>query len=189
MATFYRPAQLVARMEARADAVVHSLQDAHMELVRGGIEDHARFTSGRVSSEELREMGHPFGRVVSGNRSTGARGVQNGATTKDLSAHARIKGNVIRKGMLAALPINKQTGDLRSSFFSTNPTGPAMIVDMGFHSDHAPYVLSPTGTRLMISRGFYSAGNSTSALGALARAHRARSVGILNSARKRYLFS
>lgn len=188
MATFTRPAQLQARMKQRAAAATYGMGQAHKDLYTGGRKDHAQYTSGRVSTRELRDMGHPFGRKRSQDRSTGARGVQNGATQKDLSKHARSKGNRIRKGVLMSLPINDQTGGMRRSFFQSAEQGADRTVQMGFSADYARWVLSPTGTRKMVARGFYSVGESHAAMGIIAKRHKARKAGIQAAVRRKILF-
>lgn len=189
MATFTRPAQLMAHMQRRATTHIHSMRDAHRELIAGGKRDYAQYTSGRVSTRQLRQMGHPFGRQAGG----GIRGVGNGVTTRALGKHAQHKGNRVRKGVLAPLPINVQSGEMRRSFFQTQPSGADLRVDMGFASPHAQYVLAPRGTRRMVARGFHSistssGGPSMAGLGIIAKRHRARKAGIIAAARRKYMF-
>jgi hypothetical protein len=209
MATFHRPAQLMQHIQKRADTHVRSMRDVHRELWRGGIQDHAQLTSGRVTSDELRQMGHPFGRQTSGDRSTGVRGIQGDASrfatagrTVTTSRIVRSKkwgerkvtktrSTQIRKGVVLPLPINKQTGALRRSFFASAEMGPSREVRMGFGVEYAGYVLSPNGTKYMTARGFYSSRNGTQSLaemGEVARRHRSRRSGLIAWARKRTLF-
>lgn len=174
----------MAKMKKRIGTQQVSMRDAHRLLWKGGVEDHAKLTTGAVSTKQLRQMGHPFGRKVSGDVSTGVRGIQNGGS---IGSRQRKKGNMVRKGVLMPLPINKQTGKLRRSFNKTPETGPDLTVDMGFKVPYSRFVLSPVGTRYMTTRGFYSVGKSTAALGAVAKRHRARKSVIINAARKKYL--
>ncbi len=195
-----RPAQLQKRMQKRFAVGVQSMHGAHKELIKGGKEDHAQYTSGRVPTKTLRAMGHPFGRKVSGDERTGVRGIREGYMTREtksgrfqsrLSRHAKAKGNSISKGVLNPLPINKQTGKLRASFFQTPPTGADLRVDMGYASPYAAYVLSPTGTHRMVARGFYSVRPNNpplAGLGIVAKRHRARKAGIIAGARRNILF-
>lgn len=176
-----KPAQLRARMKKRAAAVLYGMGQAHRDLYQGGRDDHAQYTSGRVSTAQLRAMGHPFGRKVTG----GVRGVQNGATNRSLSGHAKRKGNQIRRGKLRRLPINRQTGGLRRSFFQTVEQGPDRTVEMGFRAPYAAYVLGPKGTRKMVARGFYTL---DTAPGIVAQRHKARKAGIQAAVRRKILF-
>lgn len=149
----------------------------HDDLVSQSVRDHAELTSGRVSAQQLRRMGHPFGRLGGQGSDTGARGIVRGR--ESLSDAARRKGNVIRKTMLMPLPINRQTGRLRASFFSRGPFGPHRTYELGFSAPHARYVLSPIGTERMVARGFYSARPGATGLdmGAIAKRFRARLAG------------
>jgi hypothetical protein len=58
---------------------------------------------------------------------------------------------------------------------------------MGFRSPHAKYVLSPTGTKKMIYRGFYSRSKNGGVrdMGIIAQRHRARSAALVQSVRAR----
>jgi hypothetical protein len=172
--TTRRPADIMRAMDRRIKRVGLAQVDMHMELVRGGEQDHAQLTSGRVPEAQLRAMGHPFGRTAGGARGVVKKSRKYGA----LSARAKSKGAVIRKGVLMPLPINRQTGMMRASYFKTAPSGKDRIVNMGFNAPYARYVLSPTGTRYMTARGFYSVGDSMAGLGEIARRHRARTAAI-----------
>jgi hypothetical protein len=183
LATFTKAIDIQRRMDKRIATHVRSMGDAHKELWRGGVQDHAQLTSGRVSTDTLRDMGHPFGRKDGAGSESGIRGIAKGKHS--LNDFQKRKGNTIRKGVLARLPINKQTGNLRRSFFNTPEIGADKTVDMGFDIPYARHVLSPTGTSRMVNREFYS---SPGGLGEIAKRHKARKQSILVAARKKHLF-
>lgn len=86
-------------------------------------------TSGSVRTSTLRKLGHPYGRRPSGRR----------------------------RGRLAALPINAQTGKLRAGFSRVKVLGPGGKVsyDLTNKAPYAKYILSLGGTTKMVSRGFW----------------------------------
>jgi|GEM_PF-3583681 len=178
MSVYTRPAQIIAKTTKRIQLQRMSMLELHTYLVREGARDHAVTTSGGVSTRQLRSMGHPFGRQNPGDPSTGVRGI----VRKRPSTISR--KNRIRKGVLLPLPINRQTGRLRGSFFQTVQTGPNRVVDMGFNVPYAKFVLSPTGTKRMVARGYYSVGN---VLGIIAKRHKSRVQGAVAAARKKAL--
>lgn len=184
MGRFTLPAHLMAQMDRRVTRMVSSIRQMHNELVLGGVRDHASLTSGGVSTRRLRQMGHPFGRQRSQDRSTGVRGVVKGPRVLFGQEKRR---NRLRKGVLMPLPINKQTGRLRRSFWRTGPIGADRRVDMGFRAPYAKYVLSPEGTQKMVARGFHSHGSGIGQLGAISKRHRARMQGALAAARRKYM--
>jgi len=144
-----------AAMEARFKQVRLTATTVHKELYEGGARDHMEFTAGQIKERDLRAAGHPFARQ--GNAQRGNQ------TTKRLGGKRGLRVN--------GLPINVQTGRLRDSFYQTRPMGINKVVRMGFRAPYAKYVLSPTGTRYMIARGFYTSGGK---LGAVRMRHRLR---------------
>jgi hypothetical protein len=152
MGIYTRPADIMRAQEARFRKVAVTMELAHTELVRGGKRDAAEATSGSITTAKLRAMGHPFGRVGGQGSATIGRGIQ-GAKGRFKGTGG--KGQVTAKGVVQPLPINDQTGDLRKSFFLDGPTGKNMVYDMGFAASYAKYVLSPTGTKAMVPRGYF----------------------------------
>lgn len=195
MSVYQRPADLARAQQLRFNKMALTQVKAHEELVQQGENDHKAYVLGGISSKALKAMGHPFARQGSaargivknkkqfktyGNRygyqSTTKKGVVNASRTQ------------VSKGKVDPLPINVQTGQLRRSYFRTKYSGRDKVVWMGFRSPHAKAVLSPTGTKKMIYRGFYSKSrNSTSPrdLGIIAQRHRARSQALIQSVRAR----
>lgn len=199
MSVYQRPADLTRAQQRRFDAMHLTHLKAHEELVGQGQNDHNAFTGGGLSSKALRQMGHPFAREGSA-----ARGIKDPAkqakfkgygrrytfqaTNKQGKVVTQSQSQVRAKGRVNPLPINKQTGDLRRSFFRTKYGGRDNVVWMGFRSKHAKYVLSPTGTKHMIYRGFYSKSRNTTSvrdMGIIAQRHRARSAALVQSVRAR----
>ena len=200
MSVYQRPADLARAQQRRFDAMHKTHENVHDELVGQGQNDHNAYTGGGISKKALRAMGHPFAREGSA-----ARGIKDKkkqakfagygkrytfqATNKQGKVVTQSKTQVGAKGKVNPLPINKQTGQLRSSFFRTKYGGKDRVVWMGFRSPHAKYVLSPTGTKHMIYRGFYSKSRNTTSvrdLGIIAQRHRARSAALVQSVRARH---
>jgi hypothetical protein len=138
-------------MEKHFAQVGITAKEVHKVLVDGGQEDHFEFTKGQVKEKTLRAMGHPFARE--GNAS---RGNQN---------------RKLGRRSIAALPINEQTGALRQSFRRHDVGGKDLVTRMSFDTPYAKFVLSPTGTRKMIARGFYTSGGK---LGIIRKRHKLR---------------
>ena len=128
------------RFEAMLSRVKIGADTVHKLLTDGGQEDHFEFTDGGTSTKTLRKMGHPYGRTAGGQR-----------------------GNLnkkVGKAKVNPLPINKQTGRLRSSFYRSDIGGKDKVTRMGFRVPYARFVLRPGGTRKMIDRKFYSLGGA-----------------------------
>src|ERR1044072_4256940 len=115
--------------------------ELHREMVDAGVKDHKELTSGGISRSTLRKLGHPFGRSSAGR----ARGVSQ-----------KIKDRTKFRGSVPLLPINRQTGGLQRSLRVTGPAGSGHAYSVAFTADYAAFVLSPTGTRPMVARGFYA---------------------------------
>lgn len=137
-------------MEKHFRQVGVSAEAVHEVLVEGGQKDHFEYTAGAIKTKTLRRMGHPFAR--NGNAARGIVGSQS-----KLKSFGKAKGQIHGRGV-RPLPINIQTGKLRASFYRTNVKGKDLVVKMGFRMPYARFVLSPTGTKKMIARGFYSNG-------------------------------
>jgi hypothetical protein len=140
MATTTSIAVFGRRFEAMLSRVKIGADTVHQLLTDGGEEDHFEFTAGGTSTKTLRQMGHPFGRTAGGAR---------GNTNKKLG-----------RRKVPVLPINKQTGRLRSSFYRSDLGGADKVTRMGFRVPYARFVLRPGGTRKMIDRKFYSLGGA-----------------------------
>lgn len=180
MGVYTSPIQL-QRAQARKFARMELLQkNVHKELLSESQKDYAIGSGGGVSTKSLRAMGHPFAREGSAARGiVKNRGKFQTAGKTYRTTFTKKGGQVgtknlaqVRRGIIQPLPINKQTGKLRSSF---KRYGTFETTFMGFFAPYAKYVLSPTGTKKMIARGFYSKrAGSIQDLGWLAKRHRAR---------------
>jgi hypothetical protein len=134
MATFHDPKSLAIHQRRRAEKVRRSLAIAAQGMVNDMKQEALRLTSGTVSSDTLRAMGHPYARRRTQGRRRGGQ-----------------------RGSLPRLPINVQTGTLRKSlrvFKRTSHRG--ISWQLQFTSPHA-IVLSPGGTSTMVARGFWAA--------------------------------
>lgn len=194
MSVYQRPADLARAQQRRFDAMKLTQQGAHKELVEQGQNDHIAYTGGGVDKKALRAMGHPFAREGASGRGIVKNKAQFKSYGNRYAFQSTTKNGVVNKsqaqvtkGKINPLPINRQSGQLRRSYFKTGYQGRDMVVRMGFKAPHAKYVLSPTGTKKMIYRGFYSKtrNSSGSDQGIIARRHRARSAALVQSVRKR----
>ena len=156
MATHRTNAAFIKAFDKRIENLTHNMESIHRELVNGGIEDHNDLTKGTLSTKQLRKDGHPFARQNGGGRGVVGKGARKG----------------IKKSR-PVLPINKQTGKLRNSFYkvSTKTLFGGRSDKMGFRAYYARFVLRPGGTRKMIDRGFYSISGKP---GVIRRRHRTR---------------
>lgn len=151
MGVYRSPAALLRAQADRFRKFEGTQIELHEEMVKAGVGDHLRLTSGRVSTAQLRMMGHPFGRGAAGGR----------GMVKGNLANVRSKGRTWRtgqvsaRGVIAPLPINKQTGGLRRSLKVSGPSGSERKYSVGFTAPYAALVLAPAGTKKMIDRGFY----------------------------------
>lgn len=86
---------------------------------------------GTVTTKQLRRMNHPYGRLPSAKP----------------------------RGVLPALPINKQSGGLIESMEirRVRLAEGGYAREIGFTAPYAQYVLAPEGTKYMIARGFWEA--------------------------------
>lgn len=167
MGVYTSPVQLQRAQVAKFARMNLLQRNVHKELVSQAQKDYAGGTGGGVSTKSLKDMGHPFARE--GNA---ARGIVKNKGKYRSYGKSYGKKRQVSRGIIQPLPINKQTGKLRSSF---KRYGSFEITYMGFAAPYAKYVLSPTGTKKMIARGFYSKrAGSIADLGWLAKRHRAR---------------
>jgi hypothetical protein len=153
-------------MEKRLAQVGITADAVHKVLWEGGEDDHFDTTDGGLSKKDLKRIGHPYAR-----NGLSQRGITKNA--KSVAGRTSIASGMkqVRGRSVAALPINRQTGKLRRSFFVIGPSGKDKTVQMGFRAPYAKYVLSPTGTQRMISRGFYSSGGK---IGIIKKRHKLR---------------
>lgn len=109
-----------------------------------------RMMSGAITTRQLRRLGHPFGRGSSpAQREAGYRSMRG-------APPARIR-SVLGRTAVPPLPINAQTGRLRASV-RVRKAG-EQDYRVGAATPYAKYILSPTGTRLMVGRGFLTGRN------------------------------
>jgi hypothetical protein len=134
------------RFEKMLERVKIGAETVHQLLTDGGEEDHFEFTAGGTSTKDLRRMGHPYGRTA--------------ATSKNKTGQRGNLNKKMGKAKVNPLPINKQTGRLRSSFYRSDIGGKDKVTRMGFRVPYARFVLRPGGTRKMIDRKFYSLGSA-----------------------------
>lgn len=151
MARHTSVASLMRAQEARFKRMELTMDNLHLELVRGSYRDAAELTGGKVKQKTLDQMGNPFGRLGGAGSRTAGRGIQGDA--KRFRGVGR-KGQITR-GAIKPLPINKQTGRLRSEMKLTGPVGREKLFTLGSTAPYAQYVLNPKGTRKMIARGYF----------------------------------
>jgi len=199
MGIYTTPTALMVAQRRRFAGVRLTMQKMHKVAYEGGREDHLDYSDGSVSTKQLRAMGHPFGRLGGAGTNSGGRGiVKNRGQFKGAGGYLAtsgvktstgygfktgVKSVVSGGGKIRSLPINRQTGKMRTSLQLAGPSGPNQVVRIGFNAPYAKYVLSPTGTSKMIARGFYSNGASVANLGVIAKAHRARNRGLILAVR------
>lgn len=131
MGTFNDPFKLLDKQVARFKAMQGDMVKAHKEIASRGRDDLIELTGGKVSSKQLRQMGHPFGR--------GASAGQRGPT------------KLMRK-KIALQPINIQSGRLRGGIYIRKVSGGTQSYDVGSMAKHSAYILHPAGTKRMVGR-------------------------------------
>lgn len=145
MGVYSRPLDLYKGQVARFQKMQYDMTKIHMEIVKGGREDFTDLTGGNISTKQLRAMGHPFGRGLSSKSST-ASGLMRGNRSKKVNAGRRF---------VTPLPINKQSGRLRSGIFMRQVSGGTLSYIVGSDAPYEPFILSPSGTKRMIGRGVF----------------------------------
>lgn len=138
MATF-TSAKALARSQAKRFArVERSLKIEHAEMAKQMQGFAVALTSGTISSQELARRGHPFGRGK-GRKTTG-------------------KGALRMRMGTPLLPINRQSGRLVKGWrLMPRRTSGMQSFTLQNVAPHSKFVLSPTGTRRMVPRGFWVA--------------------------------
>lgn len=143
MATHRDPAKLAAVQRARALAMRTRLRVEHYKMCQELYDEAKSMLGGRTSVRDLIAMGHPYGRRAG---TGGAPGRQR-----------RIKGT---KGMMPALPINAQKGRLRDALHIRGAhQGQKQVYVLKVDKASVPYaryILSPNGTRRMVTRPFWA---------------------------------
>ena len=128
MAKFSDPVALYRSQKKFFDTFPRTVREMHRVIVAEARNDAVQLTSGGIKSKTLRAMGHPFGRTSGG----------------------KFKGGV------DTLPINVQSGRLRSSvnmkLLWRNVRGESY--GLYFSTGYAKYILSKGGTKFMVARGF-----------------------------------
>lgn len=175
MGTFTSITDLRLRQRTRFEAVKRDINKVHKMLAEDGEEDFEDLTVGGVNSKTLKAMGHPFGRLRSGNASTGGRGIKGGGKRFKGSG---IKGQINAKGVLRPLPINRQTGRLRAGIQLVGPIGSRKEYRLFSTAPYAQFVLRPGGTRFMVDRGLLGRN------GMLRKRHKARIAAYVDVVRK-----
>ena len=175
MGVFTSPTQLRIHQRARFARVIGDMKKVHQMTARGGRKDFRESTQGGVKTDTLRKMGHPFGRIRSGNVATGGRGISGDGRR---FVGSGIKGQVTRKGVLRPLPINQQTGKLHAAIRLAGPSGIHMEYRLFSSVPYAGFVLAPEGTRYMVARGLLGP------RGLLRKRHRARMAALVDVVRK-----
>lgn len=148
MAVFHSAKALANHQQARFERVHRKVRVLHAEMAEFSRVDALKLTSGDISSKELARRGHPFGR-----KKFGAGGKVQRSSYKRFRLTMHAGGLVIST---PKLPINAQTGRLQRSlrvFRRSLSTG--QVLDIQFTARHATFVLSPTGTKRMVPRGFW----------------------------------
>jgi len=175
MGVYTTPTQLRVRQRARFEAVKADIKKVHKIMAEDGKDDFEQATSGTIKSKTLKEMGHPFGRIRSGDIRTGGRGAADGR--KFLGKGS--KGQITRTGVVRPLPINKQSGDLHRRIQLDGPFG-GRRAEYRLYTNvpYAKYVLNPKGTRKMIARGLLGR------MGFLRKRHKARISALIDVVRK-----
>lgn len=167
MGVYTTPTQLRVAQRRRFERVRSDMRKVHREMAEGGFKDFLQGTSGRVTTRQLRAMGHPFARM--------RLALPKGAGRFRASAR---KGQITRSGAVRTLPINRQDGSLRRAIKLRGPSGSLSTFRLFSDAPHAKYVLSPTGTRFMVPRGLLGP------LGLLRKRHKARAAALIDVVRR-----
>lgn len=175
MGVYQTPTQLRVAQRTRFAAVIKDIYKVHQIIAHDGEQDFKDATSGTVTSKQLAAMGHPFGRLSSGNPFTGGRGIA--ANKRGAFKGAGLKGQVTSKGVIRPLPINRQSGRLHAGITLQGPIGKRREYRLFSTAPHARFVLNPGGTRFMIGRGLLGPN------GFLRKRHKARLAALVDVVR------
>lgn len=138
--------QDMARMRYNVKRMIESIGDAAEK-------DMYELTSGRISTRQLTALGHPYART--GRSVKNSAGRMRGASKVGIQTVSKIIGTVA----VPRLPINRQSGRLRSSIYRRQVESDDVYkVTVGFNPTIAGsslYVVQRGGTRRMIDRRFW----------------------------------
>jgi hypothetical protein len=175
MGVYDSPTKLRVAQRKRFAAVIHDMAKVHTILAHDGKDDFSESTTGTIKQSTLTAMGHPFGRIKSGNPLTGGRGIAAGNRGKFRGVG--LKGQVTAKGVVRPLPINRQSGRLHASIQLVGPIGRRKEYRLFSSAPEAAFVLRPGGTRFMIDRGLLGP------TGLLMKRHKARIAAVVDVVR------
>ena len=165
------------RAVRRLAGLERNIMDVHKFMGYEGKKDFIAGTGGSISTRALRTLGHPFARE-------GAMGTSRFTYAKRGEKLARLgttgkKGQVTKKGVVRLLPINRQTGKLRSAITLDGPMGTNHTLKLYSKVfDGRQWVLHPRGTSKMVARGLLGP------VGMLNKRHKARRAGYVDLLRR-----
>lgn len=169
MRKFTRPIDLMRHKQKQLEGMKIDFHKEVQKIAMESLQDGINLSGGRISSDQLKAMGHPYGRGSSAAQSTA--------------------GGLKRKGRGHAplLPINQQSGKLRRGWrmVAKRVAGKTSYVVFN-QAKHAKYILSPWGTRKMVGRTIWGHPSYAKGapLGLMARYARARIKGLRTAMRK-----
>jgi hypothetical protein len=152
MARYTDPMQLLAHQKDVFKQVQARAKAMHKQMVRDVADEVTAQVSGPLTKVDERLMGHPFAR-----RRISKRGFERtGPRSHGIKGH-RMSSRSGAGVAVPLLPINVTTGKLRGSLRMkaaphSDPAG--QVLQLGFTAEYAKYVLSPSGTKKMVARGF-----------------------------------
>lgn len=131
MGNYTRPLDLYKAQVKRFEALALDRKRGHRELANRGFEDAGELTSGILSPKETR-----------------------GAFARGASRASRSDFGLKRLG-IPNLPINKQSGTLHGGFKLIDSGRGAQSFDLFNTAPYQQYILSPSGTKFMVARGYF----------------------------------
>lgn len=146
MGRFGKASDLARRQQSRFAAVHMTAIEGHRDIAIQGLQDYRELTSGRLTKRQTRGA---FARGQSPAKST-PTGTRRRLTTRQLK-------NRGLKGAIPLLPVNVQSGRLlRSMRLRQVPGGvQSFVVGPTSAAGRSMFVLTPGGTRRMVSRGVH----------------------------------
>jgi len=151
MGTFHNPKSLANHQKEKAERLAHMMKIEHAKVANDCYLEAHRLTGGRVTTRQLRAMGHPYGR-----RAGSSSNIKTKRTT--LGRQRNIKGTRAR---LPALPINRQSGRLQDAIRLSRRSGSGKVAQtyilqvLRNMAPYAKYILSLSGTIKMVTRPFW----------------------------------
>jgi hypothetical protein len=137
---FTKGIDLAAHQMKRLVAMQATIGQSVDLMKKEGVKDNIELTGGQIKKQELRKMGHPYGRGrASGQGSPAGR----------------------KRGRAPLLPLNLQSGRLRRAMRSRN-IGTKQRPGFETYASgvaYAKYILSESGTRKMVARGMKKEAN------------------------------